>query len=281
MKEVSLPVIAGQKLPPKFETQKRKLIVLDVRKTHSAEFADFFIQVEPNKDFELLQALRLLVKDEELEVDQVAGIPVNLLEDIADTMVGCDFGVMFFGVGLTMSSGKLRNIDAAIALTKDLNYRTKFVIMPMRGHFNVAGANVVYTWQTGYPFAIDFSQGYPRYNPGETSVVDILCRDEADAGLIVASDPVSNFPRSAVQNLVKNPLVAIDPVISPTTMMADVVFPSAFVGIEVEGTAYRMDRVPLPMKKLVEPPTTCLSDEEILQRILHQIKRIKRQRRKT
>jgi formylmethanofuran dehydrogenase subunit B len=280
MKEVELPVISGQKLPPKFETKKRKLIVVDVRKTRSAEFADFFIQVEPNKDFELLQALRLLVKDEELEVDEVAGVSVDLLEDVADTMIGCSFGIIFFGVGLTMSSGKLQNIDAAIALTKDLNYRTKFAIMPMRGHFNVAGANIVYTWQTGYPFAIDFSQGYPRYNPGETSVVDILCRDEADASLVVASDPVSNFPGEAVQNLVKNPLIAIDPVISPTTMMADVVFPSAFVGIETSGTAYRMDRVPLPMKKLVDPPQNCLSDEEILQRILRQVRRIKRQRRK-
>ncbi|MFP3985748.1 MAG: formylmethanofuran dehydrogenase subunit B [Candidatus Bathyarchaeia archaeon] len=280
MKEASLPATAGQKLPPKFETKRRKMVVVDVRKTRSAELADFFIQVEPNKDFELLQALRLLVKDEELEVDQVAGVPVDLLEDLADVMVGCDFGVLFFGVGLTMSLGKMQNIDAAIALTQDLNYRTKFVIMPMRGHFNVAGANVVSTWQTGYPFAVDFSHGYPRYNPGETSVVDILCRDEADAGLIVASDPVSNFPKEAVENLVKNPMIAVDPVVSPTTMMADVVFPSTFAGIETEGTAYRMDRVPLPLKGMVKPPPSCLSDREILHRILRQVRRIKRQRRK-
>ncbi|UCG36719.1 MAG: molybdopterin-dependent oxidoreductase [Candidatus Bathyarchaeota archaeon] len=278
MKEAELPVVSGGKLPPKFETDKRKLIVVDVRKTRSAELADFFIQVEPNKDFELIQALRLLVRDEEVETDQVAGVPVSLLEDVADTMIGCDFGVLFFGVGLTMSSGKLQNIDAAIALTRDLNYRTKFVIMPMRGHFNVAGANIVSTWQTGYPFAVDFSQGYPRYNPGETSAVDILSRDEADASLIVASDPVSNFPRRAVENLVKNPLIAIDPVVSPTTAMADVVLPSAFVGIEEGGTAYRMDRVPLPMKKLVDPPQNCLSDREILQRILHHVKRLRAQR---
>lgn len=278
MKEASLPAIAGQKLPSEFKTEKRKLIVVDVRRTRSGELADFFIQVEPKKDFELLQALRLLVKDEELEVDSVAGVSVELLEDVADAMVGCNFGVLFFGVGLTMSAGKIQNIDAAIALTQDLNYRTKFVIMPMRGHFNVTGANIVCTWQTGYPFAVDFSQGYPRYNPGETSVVDILCRDEADAGLIVASDPASNFPREAVQNLVKNPLIVIDPVISPTTLMADVVFPSSFVGIEAQGTAYRMDRVPLPLKNVVNPPPACLSDEEILQRILRQVRRIKQQR---
>ncbi|UCD96877.1 MAG: formylmethanofuran dehydrogenase subunit B [Candidatus Bathyarchaeota archaeon] len=278
MKEAHVPAVTGEKLPPSFKTRKRKLIVVDVRKTWSAEHADFFLQVKPNEDFELIQALRLLVRDEELEVDEVAGLPVHLLEEVADALVGCSFGVFFFGVGLTMSSAKTRNIDAAIALTQDLNYRTKFVIMPMRGHFNVAGANVVSTWQTGYPFAVDFSEGYPRYNPGETSVVDILSRGESDAGLVIASDPVSNFPREATKNLVEHPLIVIDPVASPTTVMADVVLPSTFVGIETEGTAYRMDRVPLPMKKLVEPPETCLSDEEILQRILNEVRCLKQAR---
>jgi len=91
-----------------FKEKERKFIVVDVRRTKSAEAADYFIQVEPNKDYELLQALRMLVKDQELEVDKVAGVSVDVLEEIVDVMVGCRFGVLFFGVGLTMSGGKLR-----------------------------------------------------------------------------------------------------------------------------------------------------------------------------
>jgi formylmethanofuran dehydrogenase subunit B len=265
-------------LPYGMFQKKRKMVVVDVRRTRTAEAADYFLQVEPNKDYELLQAFRMLINDEELDVDEVAGVPVELLEEIADVMVGCEFGVFFFGVGLTMSEGKLRNVDAALHLTRDLNRRTKFLIMPMRGHFNVTGVNVVFTWQTGYPYAVDFSHGYPRYNPGETSVIDILCRDGADANLIVASDPVAHFPREAAKNLVKHPLVAIDPEVTPTTLMADVVFPSAFVGIEAGGTAYRMDHVPLPLKKIVEPPKSCLTDEEILQRILQKVRGLRRNR---
>jgi len=265
-----------RRLPYGMFQKKRKMVVVDVRRTRTAEAADYFLQVEPNKDYELLQAFRMLIRDEELDVDEVAGVPIEILEEVADVMVGCELGVFFFGLGLTMSEGKLRNVDAALNLTRDLNQRTKFLIMPMRGHFNVTGVNVVFTWQTGYPYAIDFSNGYPRYNPGETSVIDILCRDESDAGLIVASDPVAHFPRMAAQNLVKNPLIAIDPEVTPTTLMSDVVFPSALVGIEVEGTAYRMDHVPLPLKKIVEPPKTCLPDEEILQRILHKVRKLRR-----
>ncbi|HVP92171.1 MAG TPA: molybdopterin-dependent oxidoreductase [Acidobacteriota bacterium] len=254
----------------------RKLIVVDVRRTKSAEMADYFIQIEPNKDCELLQALRALIQDQEIDVDTVAGVPVEYLEEIADLMINCEFGALFFGVGLSMSRGKLRNVDAALSLIRDLNTRTKFVIMPMRGHFNVTGANIVSTWQTGYPYAVDFSLGYPRYNPGETSVVDILLRKESDAALIVASDPVANFPRTAVEHLVKNPLIFVGPLMDATAQMADVVLPSSFVGIEAAGTAYRMDHVPLPLKKVVEPPHGVYSDEEILRRILLEVRKIKK-----
>jgi formylmethanofuran dehydrogenase subunit B len=241
--------------------------------------ADYFIQVEPGKDYELMQAIRALAKDQELDVDEVAGVPVEYLQELVDAMVNCEFGVIFFGMGLTQSAGKFRNIDVAISLVRDLNRRTKFVIMPMRGHFNVTGANTVFTWQSGYPYAVDFSLGYPRYNPGETTVVDILLRKESDAALVIASDPASNFPKKAVEHLVKKPLIVIDPHMNVTALVGDVVFPSAIVGIEKAGTAYRMDHVPLPLKKVVEPPEGLLSDEEILRRILQEVRLIKSQKK--
>ncbi len=261
--------------PPPIIKRGRKLIVIDVRKSMSAEMADYFIQVEPNKDYELMQAIRALVKDEELDVDKVAGVPVEYLREVADALVNAEFGVIFFGMGLTQSAGKFRNIEVAIQLIRDLNYRTKFAIMPMRGHFNVTGANIVSAWQSGYPYGVDFSLGYPRYNPGETTCTDVLMRGENDASLVIAADPGANFPKKAVENMVKHPLIVIDPHMNATAMLGDVVFPSAFVGIEAEGTAYRMDHVPLPLKKVVEPPKGILSDEEILRKILAEVRVIK------
>ena len=55
----------------------------------------------------------------------------------------------------------------------------------------------------------------------------------------------------------------------------DIIFPSQIVGIEKQGTAYRMDHVPLPLKKVVDPPKGLLSDEEILRRILKEVRKIK------
>jgi formylmethanofuran dehydrogenase subunit B len=272
--------VVFNKPPETLQKEGRKLIVIDVRKSMSAEIADYFIQVQPNKDYELMQAMRALVREEELDVEEVAGVPVEYLREVVDVLVNCNFGIIFFGMGLTHSAGKFRNIEVAISLTRDLNMRTKFLIMPMRGHFNVSGANIVFAWQSGYPFGVDFSLGYPRYNPGETTSMDVLLRGESDAALVIASDPAATFPKRAIQSLVKHPLIVIDPHMNATAMLGDVVFPTAFVGIEEEGTAYRMDNVPLPLKKVVEPPEGVLSDEEILKRILKEVRLIKSQKTK-
>ena len=67
-------------------------------------------------------------------------------------------------------------------------------------------------------------------------------------------------------------MITIDPHETPTTMISKVVIPTALVGIEAEGSAYRMDAVPLRLKKLVDPPPNILSDEEVLKMILKKLK---------
>ena len=58
------------------------MIVFDVRKTMTAEVADYFVQIEPNKDYEVFDAMRCLVNDQELDVDKVGGIPVDYLKEL-------------------------------------------------------------------------------------------------------------------------------------------------------------------------------------------------------
>jgi len=253
----------------------RKIVVVDVRKTDTAKLADHFLQITPNGDYDLLCAFRMAVRGDELEQDVIAGVPADKIEEIADLMVSCGFGILFFGVGLTMTSGKHRNIDVALSLVRDLNARTKFLIMPMRGWYNVAGANQVTAWVTGFPYAVDLSQGYPRYNPGDTTVIDILSRGDSDAALVVASDPVSNFPVEATRRLAQIPIVTIDPRPSATGLISEVVFPSAIVGIETGGSIYRMDGVALKTKPVVPPPPGIRPDVEILRDILREVKKLK------
>ena len=255
--------------------QDRELIIVDVRETDTAKLADWFIKVEPNKDFEVLNALRAILNKWNISQEEVGGVKKEDLEKLAEKMKSCRFGILFFGLGLTMSAGKHKNIVEAISLVIDLNRFTRFSIMSMRGHYNVTGFNEVLTWQTGFPYAVDFSKGYPWYNPGETDANSLLQRKEVDAALIIASDPVAHFPKSSIKYLTKIPTIVIDPFENLTSQIADIIIPSTIVGIEEEGSAYRMDSVPLRLRKVVEPPEGLLSDEEILRRILNKVKKIK------
>jgi len=171
-----------------------------------------------------------------------------------------------------MSGAKEKNFEELFRLLHDLNTISKWVIIPMRGHFNVTGADLVMIWTTGYPYAVDFSRKYPRYQPGITSTADIFLRGEADALLNIASDPLAHFPKKVVENMMKVPIITIDPKWSLTAAFSKVVIPSAFVGIECPGTAYRMDEVPIRLKKIVDPPPGVLCDEEIVRMLLEKVK---------
>ena len=250
----------------------RFIVVVDPRNTHTAQIADLYIQVNPNEDYELMNAIRAMLRGVELDDEEISGVPMEQIKELVNILKSCNYGVIFFGMGLTQTLAHHRNIDTAICLTRELNDHTKFLITPMRGHYNVAGANQVFSWNVGYAYSIDFSKGYPRYNPGEFSAVEVFMKNQVDASLIVASDPASNFPAPAVKNMFKHPLISIEPHKTPTSMFADVNLPPAIAGIETEGTAYRMDSVPLRLRKVKDAPGECLSDREILEKLIEKVK---------
>ncbi|HTY91468.1 MAG TPA: formylmethanofuran dehydrogenase subunit B [Methanocella sp.] len=251
----------------------RTLVVVDPRPTDTAKQADIYVQVEQGKDYELLDALRTATRGEDIP-DVVAGVKKEQIKELAELAKSKKFGLLFFGMGVTQTTGKHRNIDIAISWVADMNKYTKFSLIPMRGHYNVTGSGMVMTWQSGFPFAMDFSRGYPRYNPGETAANDILLRHECDAALVIASDPGAHFPVSAMKWYAQIPTIAIDPHYTPTTGISGLVIPSTIIGVEEEGTAYRMDNVPIRCRKVIDSPEF-LSDEEILRRILNRVRELK------
>jgi formylmethanofuran dehydrogenase subunit B len=199
------------------------------------------------------------------------------IREFAADLKNAQFTAIFFGLGLTQTHGKDHNVSAAIDLTADLNHHTKAVIMPLRGHFNVTGSNHVSTWTYGYPFSVSLEHGAPYYMPGETSAVDILVRGEADAVFAIAADPAASFPMDAVKHMMNIPVIILDPKRCATTEIADVVLPSSYVGIEADGvqTAYRMDGIPLQLNKIVDAPPGVKSDDQILDKIVREVCRLK------
>jgi len=252
----------------------RTVVLVDVRKTSSTPVANIFIQVKPRKDFEVLWALRALVKGKKIDpsIEEETGVSLATLEDLVDRMKNCRYGVLFFGMGLTMTRGRHFNSGALMALATDLNEFTHFVAKPVRGHGNVTGADNVVSWQTGYPFGVNFNRGYPRFNPGEFTTVDTLSRGDADAAMFIASDPACNFPKAAIEHMKKIPVISLDTKQTETSNLAHVAFATSTYGINTGGTVYRMDDVPITMRPAFDSPYP--DDEEILTAIKKRVQEL-------
>jgi formylmethanofuran dehydrogenase subunit B len=247
--------------------KNRTMILVDIRETKSSNAADIFLQVRPGKDFELITILRALVRNRKVTDAQIAetGLTREQLDDFIQRAKSCRFGVFFFGMGLSMTRGKHMNSAALLTLAAELNAFTKFVAMPMRGHGNVTGADVIMRWQTGYPFGITFNRGYPRYNPGEFSTVDVLVRGDTDCAFIIGADPGATMPQVAIDHLARIPTIVLDPHVTHTSKLAKIHITTAPAGIAAPGTAYRMDEIPLPLRPAIQSPYP--TDEEVVRRI--------------
>ncbi len=249
----------------------RTIVLVDVRKTASSAVANINIRVKPGKDFEMLWALRALVKGKKIDpsIEEVTGVSLEALQDLAERMKNCRYGVVFFGMGLTMARGRHFNSGALFSLATDLNEFTHFVVKPARGHGNVTGGDNVVSWTTGYPFGVNFNLGYPRFNPGEFTTVDTLSNGDADAAMFIACDPASNFPKAAIEHMKRIPVITLDPKQTITSSLAHVAFTTSVYGINTGGTVYRMDDVPIPLRPAFDSPFP--SDEEILTAIRNRV----------
>ena len=245
----------------------RTMVLVDIRETKSVKASDIFLQVRPGKDFELITILRAMIKGQDISQAQIAetGLTQDQLQDFVSRMKAARFGAMFFGMGLSMTRGKHMNSAALLTLAAEMNAFTKFVAMPMRGHGNVTGADVIMRWQTGYPFGISFNRGYPRYNPGEFSTVDVLVRGDTDCAFIIGADPGATMPQPAIDHLTRIPTIVLDPHVTHTSRLSRVHITTAPAGISAPGTAYRMDEIPLPLRPALKSPYP--SDEEVVRRI--------------
>ena len=242
----------------------RKTIFIDDREPESVQSGDDFIPVTAVCHWEALASLRLLVKGIE------PTLPIGeSFRKLSQEMLACRFGIVFFGAGLTAGPMAHRTVEELLRLVTELNEGRRFYARRMRRSGDVAGADSVLAWQTGYPFGVDFSRGFPRYNPGEFTGPDRLARGEPDCCLFVGGAVAKDFPLAAREHLSRIPVIVLD---SPGELLivpAAVRFTTAIYGIHRPGTAYRMDEVPIPLRPLLA--TNLPSDADVLNAILRAI----------
>jgi len=141
---------------------------------------------------------------------------------------------------------------ALIAFAQALNGPTRCALISLRAGGNRSGADVCLTAQTGYPMAVDFSHGYPRYRPYDDGG-GRAARGAVDAVLIVGS--AASAPAALFENA--GPTVVIGPGATSQAPTASVAIDTGVVGIHESGTALRLDDAPLPLAAAISgPPAT-------------------------
>lgn len=239
----------------------RHVVVVDEAETETARVADAFLPVTAGRHWDALWSLRMRVKG----LDDTPGP----WQDLAQRMKTCRCGVIFFGNGITREPQAHRTIEALLQLVTDLNEHTRFYARRMRRYGDVAGADSVLAWQTGYPFGVNLARGYPRYNPGEFTGPELLARGEVDACVLIGGETASTFPPAARDRLRQIPVILLDPPGVEPIVPATVRFTTAVYGIHRPGTAYRMDEVPIPLRVIL--PTDAPSDGEVLGEVLRRL----------
>jgi formylmethanofuran dehydrogenase subunit B len=238
------PATTHPRLLGRLRLESRPLVVVDDRRTATAEEADAFLELDAALDFEALWALRALVGRAPLDRDRAGKLPLDGLDQLAERLIAARHLALLYGDGLRDEVDAL----ALFELVRDLNRDRHAVALGLRREGNTRGAEDVLAWQTGFPAAVSFTRGYPRANAGELGAAGLLERGEVDAALVVASDPLAHLPPAAADRLRELPVVVVDARATATATAARVAFATAADGVEVAGTVHRMDGVPIPLR---------------------------------
>jgi formylmethanofuran dehydrogenase subunit B len=118
---------------------------------------------------------------------------------------------------------------------------------------------------------VSFAGGGPRANPGELNAPAVLDRGEADAALVVASDPLGHLPAAAAERLRAIPVVSIDAADTATARAARIAFTTGAPGVHQPGVVHRLDGVPVPFRAVLESARP--SDQDVLTAISERIAR--------
>lgn len=251
----------------------KTLIIIDPIKTASfgvMGVRDVALQIEPGKDIDLIHVL----KEECCSADSipdagVAGIDRDDLKRLLLHLTGAENAVIFVGQGLLRPQSGEDVVKELLELVQLINVKQqkgRISIMMLGGHYNMVGFEHVALSIYGKNHSLQFSNNQ-LVDTSET-IVSKINNEDFDCSIIVGTDPISHFPIQLSKKLIGKPLILIDNKQSATSHIADIVIPSTLTGIESGGLAYRIDHVPIELRKIINAPGNILTDEEILMKLI-------------
>lgn len=226
------------------DSPERVRIAVDIGDARGPDEADERIAIPAAAEFEALWALRAMVRERRVDTERLESLRLSpdLLRPLAWRLVSCRYGVILHDADPPPERRDPLRALALGALVEDANERARVRLIGIRMPGNPVGAEAVLTWQTGFPCAVHFGRGYPRYGPGEFTGAALLTQGGADAVLLVGVNPDRHLTPEERERLGEIPTIVIGPAArAEGARVAVVTAPLE----ETPGCVYRMDGVPL------------------------------------
>ncbi len=244
--------------------EDRTAITIDVRRSHTASICKGVHELVLGHEAEFVDALMLALRN---KVPKTVYDSKQILK-LAGTLKKAEFGVIFAGPGLVESVPR----DAIIRLMAVLNEFSDFRILPLYSPYNLRSIAAVKTAATTPTTTntnnttTDITTGATtdittnttmdttaaREHQGADTTTSKLTLDhlrEADCLLCVGFDIVSSLPQVCD---IDASIIVIDPNETLTAGCADVVIPCAAGGVDIAGTAMRLDGVEIDLPCIME-----------------------------
>lgn len=227
----------------------RTVIAVDVGGQRGPDDADVRIQMSADEEALFLGSLHASL------AGRTVGDPsiVARVTELATRITRARYAVILTDAELPpeqMDAPTMR-ADSLIALAQALNATTRGSLCTLRGGGNRNGADMALTWQTGFPMAVDFSRGAPRYQP-ENAALPRLTRGLIDAALVVGA--TTALPTAVTDALRHARTMVIGPRASESVLDASIRIDTGVAGIHESGIALRTDDLPLPLRALLPTP---------------------------
>jgi formylmethanofuran dehydrogenase subunit B len=231
--------------------EKRVIAAVDIGERHGPTDADLRVTFDAADEVDALGVMRATVGERGGRDVDVARFGPAV--DLARRMMAARYAAIVADgePGLSTATIDPDRAEALVTLAQALNGPTRCALSTLRAGGNRSGADAVLTWQTGFPFAVDFAEGTPRYRPAAGAHV-LLAGGEVDAALVVGAP--ATLPRSVAAGLSGRPVAVVGPRASAATFRPVVAIDTGVAGIHEGGTAFRMDDVPLPLRASLDGP---------------------------
>jgi formylmethanofuran dehydrogenase subunit B len=224
----------------------RTVIAVDVGAQRGPDDADVRIQMTSDEEQLFFASLRASL------AGRTIGDPpiVARVSDLAARLNRAKYAVIVTDAESPPEGPSMR-ADALIALTQSLNATTRAALCTLRAGGNRNGADTALTWQTGFPMAVDFSRGVPRYSP-EDAALPRLARGGIDAVLLAGA--TESLPEAVTRALGGARTVVIGPRASESAIDAGIRIDTGVAGIHESGIVFRTDDLPLPLRAILPTP---------------------------